>query len=136
MQGIHALGTTVVRAGTGADSFKGALYFTNGSLGASTTVYNSVGEVTGTGYSAGGVAVTNGTAPALGGSTAYWTPSAAVSIGGLTISSQFDTLLIYNSSQGNRAVAVLTFPPQTVSSGTFTYNFPSNGPTTALLQFT
>jgi len=63
LSGIHALGTTVVRAGTGADTLKAALYFASASLGAGTTVYSATGEVTGTNYSAGGITVTNATAP-------------------------------------------------------------------------
>ena len=131
---LHALGTTVVRAGTSADTLKAALYFQGTGIGPSTTAYTSTGEVTGTGYTAGGTTVTNATAPTTSGTTAYWTPSANISWSGLTISSNFDAALIYNSTQTNRAIGVLTFAAQTISAGTFTISMPANGPTTALLQ--
>lgn len=127
LQAIHNL----TAAG---DSLKAALYFANSSLGPATTVYSATGEVTGPGYTAGGKAITNGVSPALSGITAYWTPSASVVWTGLTIASNFDACLIYNASKANRALAVVTFPPQTVSGGTFTLTFPANAPTTALLQ--
>ena len=134
LQALHNLGVTVTRAGTGADALKAALYFQNSSLGAATTAYSATGEVTGTGYTAGGQAVTNATAPALSGTTAYWTPSASPSWAGLTISTAFDCCLIYNSTQANRAIGVLTFAAQTISAGTFTLTMPANAPMSALLQ--
>jgi len=134
LQGIHNLGIGVTRGTTSADAFKAALYFVNNSLGASTTVYSATGEVTGTGYSASGIAITNGTPPATSGTTAYWTPSANIQWAGLTIASSFDALLVFNATQGNRAMGVLTFPAQTISAGTFTVTMPVNGPTSALLQ--
>ena len=127
LQGIHNLATA-------GDTLKAALFFQNQGKGSATTTYSATGEVTGTGYTAGGQAVTNGVSPTTSGITAYWTPSAQVQWTGLTISSLFDCWQLYNSSKANRAIAVLTFPAQTVSSGTFTITFPANGPTTALLQ--
>ena len=134
LQGIHALGTTVIRAGTTADTIKAALYYQNESLGYATTAYSSTGEVSGSGYTAGGVTVSNGNAPAVSGSTAYWTPSANIQWTGLTISSAFDCVLLYNSTQSNYAIAVYTFPAQTVTSGTFTLTMPANTSTAALIQ--
>jgi hypothetical protein len=134
LNGIHAFGTSVTRAGTGADSFKAALYLASGSLGAATTAYGTGSEVSGTGYTAGGVAVTNGTAPTSSGTTAYWTPSASFQWTGATLSTAFDTVLLYNSTQSNKAVAVYTFGSQTVTSGTFTLTMPSNASSTALIQ--
>ena len=49
------------------DTFKAALYFASATVNASTTAYSSTGEVTntsGSGYTAGGVTITNGNAPA------------------------------------------------------------------------
>lgn len=134
LSGIHALGTTVTRGGTGADTLKAALFYTNNSMGAGTTIYSSTGEVSGTGYTAGGMTVTNSVAPTTSGTTAYWTPSANVQWTGLTISTPFDTLLLYNSTQTNRAIAVLAFTAQTISAGTFTYTMPANTLTSALIQ--
>lgn len=127
LQAIHNLATA-------GDSLKAAIYQANQGLGSATTAYSATGEVTGTGYTAGGKAVTNGVSPAVSGITAYWTPSASIQWTGLTISADFDCWLLYNSTKANRGIATLTFPAQTVTAGTFTITFPANGPTTALLQ--
>ena len=70
LSGIHALGTTVIRAGTGADTVKAALYLASATVNAATTAYSATGEVSGTGYTAGGVTATNATAPTSSGTTA------------------------------------------------------------------
>src|SRR6185369_6010638 len=94
LNGIHAFGTTVTRGGTGADTFKAALYLASGSLGAGTTAYSATSEVSGTNYTAGGVTVTNATAPTSSGTTAFWTPSASFSWTTVTLSTSFDTCLL------------------------------------------
>jgi hypothetical protein len=130
----HNFGTAPTR-GTGvADTFKAALYLASASLGAGTTVYSSTGEVTGTNYTAGGVTVTNATAPTNSGTTAYWTPSASITYTNVTLSTAFDAVLIYNSSQTNKAVSVHTFGSQTITAGTFTLVMPTNAAGTALLN--
>lgn len=134
LNGIHAFGTTVTRGGTGADTFKAALYLASGSLGAATTAYSATSEVSGTNYTAGGVTVTNATAPTSTGTTAFWTPSASFSWTSVTLSTAFDTCLIYNSTQSNKAVAVYTFGSQTVTAGNFTLTMPSNDSSNALLR--
>jgi hypothetical protein len=135
LQGIHNLGVGVVRATTAADTIKAALYATNQSIGPATTAYTATGEVSGTNYTAGGLTVGNSTAPTTaGGSTAYWTPSASITFSSVTLSTLFDTVLFYNSSQGNRAIGAYTFGAQTVTAGNFTLVPPANGPTTALIQ--
>lgn len=134
LNGIHALGTSVVRAGTTADTFKAALYLASATVNAATTAYSATGEVTGTGYTAGGVTVTNGNSPASSGTTAYWTPSASFSWTGVTLPTAFDAVLIYNSTQSNKAVAVYTFGSQTVTSGNFTLTMPTNDSSTGLLR--
>ncbi|HXS04822.1 MAG TPA: hypothetical protein VN731_10120 [Rhodanobacter sp.] len=133
LNGIHAFGTTVTRGSTAADTFKAALYFASATLGASTTAYSTTGEVTGTGYTAGGVTVTNATAPTSSGTTAYWTPSGNFAWTTMTASA-FDTVLLYNSTQSNKAVAVYTFGSQTVTASNFTLTMPANAAGTALLQ--
>lgn len=132
--GIHAFGTSVVRGGTGADTFKAALYLASGSLGSGTTAYSATSEVSGTNYTAGGVTVTNATAPTSSGTTAYWTPSANFAWTTVTLSTAFDTVLLYNSTQSNKAVAVYTFGSQTVTAGNFTLIMPTNASATALIQ--
>jgi len=130
----HNFGTAPTR-GTGvADTFKAALYLASASLGAGTTVYSSTGEVTGTNYTAGGVTVTNATAPTNSGTTAYWTPSASITYTNVTLATAFDAVLIYNSTQANKAVSVHTFGSQTITAGTFTLVMPTNAAGTALLN--
>lgn len=133
--GKHAFGTSVVRAGTTADSYKAALYLASASLGAATTAYSSTGEVAGTGYSAGGVAVTNATAPSTSGTSAFWTPSASFVYTTVTLSTAFDCVLLYNdTASGKNAVSTHTFGSQTVTAGTFTLTMPTNDATNALLR--
>jgi len=135
----HNFGTAPTRGTSAADTFKGALYLTTATLNASTTAYSSTGEVSGTNYTAGGVTVTNATAPTATNSSptagvAYWTPSASLVYTNVTLSTAFYTVLIYNSTQSNKAVSVHTFGSQTVTAGTFTLTMPSNSTTTALLR--
>lgn len=134
LNGIHAFGTTVVRAGTTADTFKAALYLATATIDAATTAYTVTGEVSGTNYTAGGVTVTNANAPASTGTTAYWTPSAAFSWTTVTLSTAFDCVLLYNSTQSNKAVAAFTFGSQTVSAGNFSLTMPTNDSTNALIR--
>lgn len=134
LQAYHNFGTTVTRGATTADTFKAALYLASATINSTTTVYTTTGEVTGTGYTAGGITVTNATAPATSGTTAYWTPSASLVYSSVTLSTAFDAVLIYNSTQGNRAVSVHTFGSQTVTAGTFTLTMPSNAAGTALIN--
>ena len=130
----HNFGTAPVRAATTADTFKAALYLASATINATTTAYTSTGEVTGTNYSAGGVTVTNATAPATSGTTAYWTPSASIVYTNVTLSTAFDAVLIYNSTQSNKSVSVHTFGSQTVTAGTFTLTMPTNDASTGLIR--
>jgi hypothetical protein len=132
--GVHAIGTPPTRATTAKDTFKAALFLTSATLDASTTTYSTSGEVSGAGYTAGGITVTNATAPTSSGTTAYWTPSASLTYSSVTLSTAFDAVLIYNSTQGDKAVAVYTFGSQTVTSGTFILTMPTNDSSTALLR--
>ncbi len=124
--------------GTG-NTFKAALYLASATVNASTTAYSSTGEVTGTNYTAGGVAVTNGTSPSSTNTSstagvAYWTPTASITYTNVTLTTAFDAVLIYNSSASDKAVSVHTFGSQTVTAGTFTLTMPSNTTSTALLR--
>ena len=139
MTATHNFGTAPTRGTSAADTFKGALYLASATLNASTTVYSSTGEVTGTGYSAGGVTVTNANPPVATNASAtagvaYWTPSASLTYTSVTLTTAFDAVLIYNSSQSNKAVSVHTFGSQTISAGTFTLTMPASTTTTALLR--
>jgi hypothetical protein len=124
--------------GTG-NTFKAALYLSSATYNASTTAYSTSNEVTGTGYSAGGITVTNGTSPTSTTSSAtagvgYWTPSASLTYTGVTLTTAFNAVLIYNSSASNKAVSVHTFGDQTITAGTFTLTMPSNTTSTGLLR--
>jgi len=134
LSGIHALGTTVIRAGTGADTLKAALYLASSSQGAATTAYGVSGEVSGANYTAGGIAVTNATAPTTSGTTGYWTPSASFSWTNVTLATAFDAVLVYNSTQSNKAISVHTFGSQTITAGNFSLTMPTNDSTNALLR--
>lgn len=134
MTATHNFGTAPVRASTAADTFKAALYLTSATINASTTAYTASGEVSGTNYTAGGVVVTNATPPTTSGTTAYWTPSASIVYTTVTLSSSFDCVLIYNSTQSDKAVSVHTFGAQTVTAGTFTLTMPTNDASNALLR--
>ena len=139
LNGLHAFGASVIRAATTKDTFNAALYLASGSLGAATTAYSATSEVSGTNYVAGGVAVTNATAPIATNSSAtagvaYWTPSASITYTTVTLTTAFDAVLIYNSTQSNKAVSVHTFGSQTITAGTFTLTMPSNTTSTALLR--
>ena len=121
------------------DTVKAALYLASATINASTTVYTVTGEVSGTGYVAGGVTVTNATAPTSTNSSAtagvaYWTPSASITYTTVTLTTAFDAVLLYNSTQNNKAISVHTFGSQTITAGTFTLTMPSNTTSTALIR--
>jgi hypothetical protein len=135
----HNFGTAPTRGTSATDTFKAALYLVSATINASTTAYTVTGEVSGTNYVAGGVTVTAATPPTATNSSAtagvaFFTPSASITYTSVTLSTAFDTVLLYNSTQSNKAVAVYTFGSQTVTAGTFTLTMPSNTTTTALLR--
>ena len=144
MLGQHQLGTSTITSrgsltSPTTDTVKAALYLASATINAATTVYTVTGEVTGTNYTAGGVTVTNATAPTSANSSAtagvgYWTPSASITYTTVTLSTAFDTVLLYNSTQSNKAISVHTFGSQTITAGTFTLTMPSNTTTTALIR--
>ena len=116
------------------DTLYMALYTAFSDIGPLTTVYTTTNEVTGTGYSAGGVAVTGATI------------STDVQTG--TVYVYFDNVccpganfvargaLIYNVTRSNKSVAVLDFgSDKTFSSVSNTVTMPVNSATTALIRF-
>ena len=131
----HNFGTAPTRGSSAADSFKAALYLTTATVNATTTTYSGTGEVSGTNYTSGGNAITSWNAPASSGTTAYTTPTATITWSDVTLATAFDAVLIYNSTQGNKAVSVHTFGSQTITAGTFSLTMPSNDSTNALLRF-
>jgi len=135
MNGLHAFGASVIRAGTTKDAYKAALYLVTATRGAGDTVYNSTGEVSGTNYVAGGVAVTTAVAPSTSGTTAFFTPSASIVFTNVTLAVAFDAVLIYNDTSATKlAVSVHTFGSQTVTAGDFTLRMPVNDSANGLLR--
>jgi hypothetical protein len=118
-QGIHDLTT---------DTLKIALYTANADLNEATTVYTTSGEVTGTGYTAGGVTLTGITINASG-FTAYVDFDNVVFNASVTAR----CALIYNSSQSNKSIAVLDFGSDKTSTN-FTITMPANTATAALIR--
>ena len=124
------------------DTFKAALYLTTATVNASTTAYSASNEVSGTGYTVGGVTITGSPAwnaptatnTSITAGTAFTTPTASITYTTVTLTTAFDALLIYNSTQGNTAVSVHTFGSQTITAGTFTLTMPSNTTAAALLR--
>lgn len=121
-QAVHDLST---------DTLKFALYTSNASLGTDTTVYTATGEVSGAGYTAGGVTLT-GVTLTMASNVAYlsftnpsWSGASFVTRGAL----------IYNASKGDKSIAVLDFGADKTASGTFVITMPTAGPTTALIRF-
>ena len=123
-EGVHNLLT---------DTIKLALYVGTAELGADTTAYTAAGEVTGTGYVAGGETLTGATVQSSE-NTAFvsfndpsWTGASFTCRGAL----------IYNASKSNKSVAVLNFgADRTVTNGTFTVTFPANTANDAIIRST
>lgn len=115
----------------GGNAFKIALYTSAATLDATTTAYSATNEAAGSGYTATGTALTN-INPTSSGTTAF-TDFADVSWGSSTITAR--GALIYNSTNANRAVAVLDFgSDKSSSSGTFQIVFPTADASNAILR--
>ena len=127
------VGTHNFTASSG-DTFKIALYTSDASLGASTTAYstsNEISNTSGSAYTAGGATLTSVT-PTTSGTTALC-DFADVSYTSASFTA--NGALIYNSSQSNKAVAVIAFGgDKTVSSGTFTIQFPTADASNAIIR--
>ncbi len=136
LDGIHNFGVGVVRASTAADTFKIALYSTLATLNAETTVYTTQDEVTGTGYVAGGNTLVISQVPtSTSTETVAWLNFANSSWDSASFSA--DGALIYNSTQGNKAVAVLNFGgTKTTANQTFTVAFPASTSSAAIIRIT
>jgi len=135
----HNFGTAPTRGTSTADTFKAALYLASATVNASTTAYSATNEVSGTNYTAGGVSISGWNAPTATNSSstagvAFTTPTASISYTSVTLSTAFDCVLIYNSTQSDKAVSVHTFGSQTITAGTFTLTMPTNNTTNALLR--
>ena len=115
----------------GSDSIKLALYTSSATLGATSTVYVTTGQSTGTNYSAGGQALTNVT-PALSGTTAVC-DFADETFSTATVTAR--GCLIYNSTNSNKALCAIDFGgDKTSTAGDFTVVFPSATATGAIIR--
>ena len=114
---------------TTGDTFYLALYTQSATLNADTTVYTTSGEVVASGYTAGGAVLTS-IAPTSSGSTAFTSFSDVT----FTASITANGALIYNSTKGNKAVAVLAFGADKTSTTTFVVTFPTFSSTTAIIR--
>ena len=128
LQGKHSFESS------GGHTFKIALFTSSASLGAATTDYstsNEISNTSGSAYSSGGAALTSVT-PTLDSSTAVC-DFADVSFTSASFTA--NGALIYNSSQSNKAVAVIAFGgDKTVTSGTFTIQFPTADASNAIIR--
>jgi hypothetical protein len=144
MLGEHQLGAATLVSRTSltsptTDTLKAALYLASATMNASATAYTAVNEVSGTNYVAGGVTVTNATAPnstnaSATAGVAFFTPSASLTYTTVTLTTAFDAVLLYNSTQSNKAISVHTFGSQTITAGTFTLTMPANTTAAALIR--
>jgi len=118
-QAIHDLST---------DTLMIALYTANADLNAATTAYSTADEVSGGGYTAGGVALTGVTINSDG-YTAY------VNFNNVSFGASVTArcALIYNLSKASRSIAVLDFGSDKTSTS-FSITMPANTATAALIR--
>ncbi len=115
-------------------TLKAALYLVSATTGPTNTAYTATGEVSGAGYSGGGVTVTNANTAGLTSTTAFWTPSATITFTTVTLSTAFDACMIYSTTDSNRNIGVFTFGSSTVTAGNFTLTMPTNDSSTGLVR--
>ena len=131
LQAVHNFGPT------SANTFKIALYTAAANINADTTVYTTSGEVVGTGYVAGGNTLAISVSPTSGNNSSS-VPTAFVSFVNSSWTNATFTCraaLIYNSTQGNKSVAVLDFgADKTVNNDTFTVIFPTPDANNAIVR--
>jgi hypothetical protein len=130
-QGIHNFGPT------SPDTFKVALYTAAANLGAATAVYTTSGEVVGAGYVAGGNTLVINVTPTSGNNsgnvpTAFWS---FANSSWLSATFTARGALIYNTTEGNKSVAVLDFgADKTVNNDTFQIIFPAPDANSAIIR--
>lgn len=131
LQAVHNFGPT------SPNTFKVALYTAAANIGPTTTVYTTSNEVTGTGYTAGGNTLVISVSPTSGNNT-LGVPTAFVSFNNSTWTNATFTCrgaLVYNSTQGNKSVAVLDFgSDKTVNNDTFQIIFPTPDANSAIVR--
>ena len=126
LKGVHNF------SASGGNTFKIALYTSSASLGASTTAYSTSNEISGTGYTAAGATLTS--VDPVADSTTAVCDFADVSYTSASFTA--NGCLIYNdSASGDPACVVVAFGgDKTVTSGTFTIQFPTADATNAIIR--
>jgi len=121
-QGIHDLTTDVIKI---------ALYTASADLNETTTAYSvgTPGQVVAAGYTAGGSILTPITVSSSGYTAYVGFPNVS-----WTAALTARCALIYNSTQGNKSIAVLDFGSDKTSTTTFTITMPANTSTSALIR--
>jgi hypothetical protein len=119
-QGVHDLTTDVIKI---------ALYTASADLNEATTIYSSTNEVVASGYTAGGNILTPVTVSSSGYTAFVGFPNTS-----WTAALTARCALIYNVTQGNKAIAVLDFGSDKTSTTTFTITMPANTASTALIR--
>src|SRR5512146_3017743 len=120
MQGIHAFGPggsgiPPARTVNVPDVLKLALFLATATRVPGDAAYNTTGELAAScNYTQGGKTVTQANAPSLDTTTGIFTPSENLTWTALTSSGSFDCAVLYNSSQGDKQVAVFTFTAQSI----------------------
>jgi len=131
LQAVHNFGPT------SPNTFKIALYTAAASLDATTTVYTTSNEVTGTGYTAGGNTLVINVSPTSGLNVGQ-IPTAYIDFNDTSWANASFTAraaLIYNATQSNKSVAVLDFgSDKSVNGNTFTIQFPTADANSAIVR--
>ena len=119
--------------GNGGNTLKIALYTSSASLGATTATYTTSAEVSGTGYTAGGVTLSSQAVAYDSTNNVAYFDAADPSWSSATITAR--GAIIYNNSKSNASIAVLDFGSDYSSSnGTFQVQLPSAAYNTALIR--
>ena len=119
--------------GNGGNTLKIALYTSSASLGATTSAYTTSNEVSGTGYTAGGVTLSSQAVAYDSSNNVAYFDAADPSWSSATITAR--GAVIYNNTKSNASIAVLDFGSDFSSSnGTFQVQFPSAAHNTALIR--
>ena len=135
LQGSHNFSTS------GGDTFKIALFTSSASLGAATTDYSTSNEISnssGSAYSAGGAALTIASSSPTASGTTAWVDFDNVSWSSASFTA--NGCMIYNTTTGSStsttdSVIIVAFGgDKTVSSGTFTIQFPTPDASDAILR--
>ena len=126
LKGVHNF------SASGGNTFKIALYTSSASLGASTTAYSTSNEISGTGYTAAGATLTS--VDPVADSTTAVCDFADVSYTSASFTAN-DCLIYNDSASGNPACVVVAFGgDKTVTSGTFTIQFPTADASNAIIR--